>query len=557
MKSRLPAVIPLLLPMFLSQVLSQDPGVPNTNPSISYWQIPPLKGIADHQSEQLPAEADIVIIGSGLTGTSVAWHLLKEHNGTRPLRIAMVEARQACSGATGRNGGQIRPAPYLDHFSFKEDFSDEEAVKITKFQVAHVEALLSAANSLPEEGRQAAEARTVDSIDAFFNEEEWKSVVKMHEDLKKELPEVAREFTVLEKDEARKTSFLHETVGAMAGSQKMSGAIWAYRFVTHALKSLLDENKNFTLDTNTAAHNVSSVTDPSVPFNYKVSTSRGDILTNNVVHATNAYVPHLVPGFRGVIGGELLHMSAQLGGSGLPRAGQWPSLAGNGSLPGGRAWTLFRNGLESNFDYAVQLPRNGEFMFGGGPGVLWDDDVENPANASFFSDSGPLIHSTAAYLNGALPNYFGAENWGSERTDFPQPEDGDVWPGRIKGVWVGIESRSSDYRPYVGRLPETVTTRPAKNAASGGEWVASGYDGEGMTFAWLSGRALSHMIAVGSAGGNEPDAVPEWFPQSFLITQQRLDEQESSSESEGKSNSPFVDKGIATFWLLAMALFFW
>lgn len=202
MKSRLPAVIPLLLP----GVLAQDPGVPNSNPSISYWQIPPLKGIADHQSEQLPAQADVVIIGSGLTGTSVAWHLLKEHNSTRPLRIAMVEARQACSGATGRNGGQIRPAPYLDHFSFKEDFPEEEAVKITKLQIAHVEALLSAANSLPEEGRRAAEARTLDSIDAYFNEDEWKRVVQMHEDLKKEMPEVAQEFTVLEKDEARKVT---------------------------------------------------------------------------------------------------------------------------------------------------------------------------------------------------------------------------------------------------------------------------------------------------------------------------------------------------------------
>lgn len=146
----------------------------------------------------------------------------------------------------------------------------------------------------------------------------------------------------------------------MAGSEKMCGAIWGYRFVTHALKSLLDENENFTLDTNTTAHNVSSVTDPSVSFNYKVSTSRGDILTNNVVHATNAYVVHLVPGLRGVDGGELLHMSAQLGGSGLPKAGQWPSRTGNGCLPGGRAWNLFRNGLGFNLDYAAQLPRNGE-----------------------------------------------------------------------------------------------------------------------------------------------------------------------------------------------------
>ncbi|KAF6805001.1 hypothetical protein CSOJ01_09778 [Colletotrichum sojae] len=559
-------------------VLSQDPGVPNPNPSISYWQIPPLQGIADHQSEQLPLQADVVIIGSGLTGTSVAWHLLKEHSSSRPLRIAMVEARQACSGATGRNGGQIRPTPYMDHFEYQEDFSEQEAVKMTNFQVAHVEALLSAADSLPEEGRLAAEARAVDSIDAFFDEEQWKRVVRMHEDLNKERPELAREFTVLEEEEARKVqprdakilrknyeiraanwgqiSFLPETVGVVAGSQKMSGAIWAYRFVTHALKSLLEENANFTLDTNTTAHDVSSVADPSVPFNHRVSTSRGDILTNNIVHATNAYVPHLVPGLRGVIGGELLHMTAQLGGSGLPEAGRWPSYTGNDSLPGGRAWTFFRGGQGYELDYASQLPRNGELMFGGGPGFEWNDDVDNPVNANYFSDGGPMIHSTVSYLNGALPNYFGAENWGAERTDFPEPVGGDVWPGRIKRVWAGVESCSSDDRPYVGRLPETVTTRPAKNAALGGEWVASGYDGEGMCFAWLSGRALSQMIAVGSAGGNGADAVPEWFPRSLLITEQRLAEQGTSSGSEGKSASLFVDQSIASFWLLVMVIFF-
>lgn len=187
-------------------VLAQDPGLPNANPSISYWQLPPLEGVADHQSAQLPSEADVVIIGSGISGTSIAWHLLKEANRTTPLHIAMLEARQACSGATGRNGGHIRPSSYSEYAGAKEAVAQEEAAKITRLRSAHVEALISAANSLPEDGRLAAEARVVDSIDAFFDDAQWKTAVQQMQVLKKEVPDIGNEWTVFEAWEARNVS---------------------------------------------------------------------------------------------------------------------------------------------------------------------------------------------------------------------------------------------------------------------------------------------------------------------------------------------------------------
>lgn len=196
-------ILPLLL---VSLALAQDPGLPNANPSISYWQLPPLEGVAEHQSAQLPSEADVVIIGSGISGTSIAWHLLKEANKTSPLRIAMLEARQACSGATGRNGGHIRPSSYSEYAGAKEAVSQEEAAKITRIRSAHVEALISAANSLPEEGKLAAEARVVDSIDAFFDDAQWKTAVQQMQVLKKEVPDIGKEWTVFEGDEARNVS---------------------------------------------------------------------------------------------------------------------------------------------------------------------------------------------------------------------------------------------------------------------------------------------------------------------------------------------------------------
>ncbi|KAM5343460.1 hypothetical protein ACJ41O_011997 [Fusarium nematophilum] len=485
-------------------VTSQDPGLPGKNPTVSYWQLPPNDAVADRQSEILPQEADVVIIGSGITGASIAWHLLMNATTPPPPRIAMLEARQACSGATGRNGGHIRPSPYSEYADAKETLPKSEAAKITKLRAAHVEALISAAEELPDDGRFAAEARVVDSIDAFFDGDQWKTAVEQLKVLKREVPELGDEFRRFDQREARNISLLVEAVGIITGTPKVAGAIWPYRFVTHALKMLLDTFPSFSLDTSTPALNVSAVSGAS--FSYEVTTPHGVVLAKHVVYATNAWTSHLVPGLRAHVTGGRLHMSAQNGGSGLPEAGQWPDYSGNRSLPGGRAWSFYRNGL----DYAVQMPRTGVYMFGGEAG---GDDT----TSADYDDGRKPSHNTASYLSGALPNYFGYDLWGAEKIVAAGELPAGAYPGRTRRVWTGIEGSSADGRPFVGRVPESVTGREA--GGDGGEWVAAAYDGEGMCFAWLSGRALSQMIRSGREGD-----YPEWFPESFLVTEERLRE---------------------------------
>ncbi|KAJ0120771.1 hypothetical protein J7T55_015504 [Diaporthe amygdali] len=286
---------------------------------------------------------------------------------------------------------------------------------MTRLRSALVDALISAANSLPEEGRQAAEARVVDSLDAFFDDAQWKTAVQQMQTLKKEMPDIGKEWAVFEGEEAR---------NLLPGHQH------------HRIERLFRP-----LSPTTA--------------NYEVFTSRGKIRAKHVVYATNAWTPHFVPGLQRAIRGGRLHMSAELGGSGLPKAGAWHSYTDNGSLPGGRAWSLLRNGL----DYVVQMPRNGEYMFGG------DINTGSANTPDILSDSGPPDHITASYLNGALSNYFGYTNWGPERTDFPQGAmDANVYPGRTKRVWVGIQGSSWDSRPFLGRLPQSFTKRPVNNA---------------------------------------------------------------------------------------------
>ncbi|KAF2183682.1 FAD/NAD(P)-binding domain-containing protein [Zopfia rhizophila CBS 207.26] len=503
----------VLIVLHTLTVHGADPGFPVANPSISYWQTPPNIDVADRQSHQLPVEVDVVIIGSGMTGTSIARHLLNEGRQDQPLRIAMLEARQACSGATGRNGGHIRPSSYSEYAEAKEVVSQAEAAAITRLRAAHVDALISAANELDDAGREAAEARPVDSIDAFFDEGSYIRAAAQLDVLKKEVPDIGSQWTSWGQEDARKISLLPQASGILTGTPKIAGALWPYRFVTHTLKALLDKYPTFSLDTHTPALNISSIDDRSGRTNFEVATPRGIIKTRHIVHAANAWIPHHVPGLDGKISGGRLHMSAQLGGAGLPKAGAWPSYTSNGSLLTGRAWSLFRG----NLDYIVQMPKNGEYMFGGGEGLRSGGN----GTVSELDDSAPPDHDTASYLNGALPNYFGYANWGTERTDFPQPTDPNVWRGRTKCIWTGIEGGSTDGRPFVGKIPTSATRRQVKNATAGAEWISAAYDGEGMCFAWLCGQALSAMM-LDSEAGVKNHSVPDWFPKSLEITEARL-----------------------------------
>jgi glycine/D-amino acid oxidase-like deaminating enzyme len=58
---------------------------------------------------ELPKQADFVVVGGGLTGGSAAYHLAKSLQGTGKT-IALIEARELSGGATGRNGGICVPA---------------------------------------------------------------------------------------------------------------------------------------------------------------------------------------------------------------------------------------------------------------------------------------------------------------------------------------------------------------------------------------------------------------------------------------------------------------
>jgi hypothetical protein len=78
---------------------------PAKSPLEPFWRVP--HRLDGHRSTQeLPATADVVIIGGGFAGASIAHHLLLKSDESARVQpsVVILEAREACSGATGRNG---------------------------------------------------------------------------------------------------------------------------------------------------------------------------------------------------------------------------------------------------------------------------------------------------------------------------------------------------------------------------------------------------------------------------------------------------------------------
>ncbi len=74
------------------------------------------------------ANADVVVVGGGITGLSTALHLAE-----RAVRVVLLEAEQPGWGASGRNGGQVNPGLKHDPDLVERDFGSELGARMVAF----------------------------------------------------------------------------------------------------------------------------------------------------------------------------------------------------------------------------------------------------------------------------------------------------------------------------------------------------------------------------------------------------------------------------------------
>jgi glycine/D-amino acid oxidase-like deaminating enzyme len=477
----------------------QDPKLPSKSPTKACWQEPPYLKLKDIRSPTVPKEADVVIIGSGITGVSVANTLL---SGNNDLQVVVLEARSVTSGATGRNGGHIKETPFHEYGRLAEQHGKDAAQKLIRFRLSHLDALVSFTQQLGEDAVIDSEIRKVETVDAIFDIQ-WQKIKAMLQHFLNDFPEEAGKWTAYERDDAITVSSLihfiilsdaqlltgHLTfkrfgiptaVGVITGP---AGALWPYRLVTRVFESLLSNHeKRFSIETHTAVRSITK--EVSRPCHYQVVTGRGTISARHVVHCTNGYVGHLLPKLRGKIFPLRGQMTVQNPGR---------CFLNNGTQ---RSWGFI---YKRGFDYMTQSGLSNEIFLGGG---FANGDNRGLDDIGVSSDEQQSLLALS-HLNGLLPTVFGPENWGLDNANQP----------RVKAMWTGIMGFSADGMPWVGKLPDELTGRHAGH--DGSEWIAAAFCGEGMVHCWQSGRAVGEMIL-----GKD---ITAWFPGLLYPIVERFD----------------------------------
>lgn len=76
--------------------------LPVASPTKPFW-LTAGHSLSSHRSTpELPPTQDVLIIGAGFAGAACAYYLTQAPDA--PASVTILEARDACSGATGRNG---------------------------------------------------------------------------------------------------------------------------------------------------------------------------------------------------------------------------------------------------------------------------------------------------------------------------------------------------------------------------------------------------------------------------------------------------------------------
>lgn len=181
-----------------------DPQLPRPGPTTSFWQLPAHPSMSEVQSPTLPTKTDYAIIGSGVTGCSMAKTLL-DSSPFDTFSITVFEARKLTSGATGRNGGLLSSFVPGHYKHLSDQLGHEEAVKIARFANRTLEKMHSLSNSSDELKEASVVRRTLDIIafddDESFNDE--KESLELYED---HVPEDAGKAQILSTEEVARVS---------------------------------------------------------------------------------------------------------------------------------------------------------------------------------------------------------------------------------------------------------------------------------------------------------------------------------------------------------------
>jgi glycine/D-amino acid oxidase-like deaminating enzyme len=400
--------------------------------SLSYWlQQVRCDPLLDHRTtEELPREADTVIVGSGITGTLVAKHYLE----TFPSKkVIVLEAREFCSGATGRNAGHCKPDQWRHYEKFAKAYGQHQAIKIMNNEQAAWRALVA----YVKENNVNCDLWVGDTMDVALDDDVAKIAKEIFERYADAGGKVDHIKATHDPAQAARISRIKR---AKACYSWQASTLQPWKLTAHVMRENL--KKGVTLQTYTVAKSISEGTGSS---KWTVHTERGDIACDTIVHATNAYSAALEPSLRGVITPKP-HICNRV----VPPS----ALSGSNTIKNSYGVLLPDGAL---FSINPRSSSDGNIMFGGSnPGQkALDTWVEqNPENC----------------VNDGLANLEGVTEHVKKfaEAEFEGWKDAEFGPGEgFEYSWSGIIGLSADGVPFVGEIP-----------GKPGQWICAGHHGQ-------------------------------------------------------------------------------
>ncbi|CZR67624.1 related to oxidoreductase [Phialocephala subalpina] len=443
------------------------PTKPSTTP---YWRTQPSPLDSFRSSDTAPEIVDVAIIGSGLSGACVAYHLLSDPASsiTNPT-IAIFESRQACSGATGRNGGHTKLAPRFIA-SHGSKYGPAAALEFALFLKELIGEMKECAESVvvDVEGKtlmEECEMLVTRSWDVFLDEEHAGEVEREWIEAASAMREVAkREGRDCELEWLGEVQFVKgENVekitsirGAKAAFSCPALSLWPYKFVLGLLQHVLNLGaKLYTLTPVTSMERVPGDTAGAKGLT-ALRTPRGTTLARKVIFSTNAYASNLLPQYSNTIipgRGTACRIVRQ------PSTSEYTQLVNTYNI----------HGSASSREYLVPRP-DGSIILGGGQ-ALYREDKQRWYD---MIDDGTLIEGVKEkWFEGYMGRTF--RGWELSGED-----------ERVDCVWTGIMGYTEDSFPHVGLVPGETD-----------HFIMAGFNGSGMAMIFLVARGIARMVRGG------------------------------------------------------------
>ncbi|RKF60884.1 Gamma-glutamylputrescine oxidoreductase [Erysiphe neolycopersici] len=414
----------------------------------TFWRSE-LHPLDSHRStEVIPKSCDVLILGAGYAGSSTAYHLLCNDDvpkmSPKPS-VLLLEARQACSGATARNGGHLRPSIFGRLPRYLKEYGIDTVLELVDFESDQVEAIAA----LVEKEKIDCDFTRTKSVNAYVTADDAMMAKKAYLKLKNAglSKAVIQNIMWFDGDEAEKISGVKGAIGCL---QFKAAQLWPYKLVMALLQRAVDSGLN--LQTHTLATCI--VASPTDPGKWIVNTSRGPVTASKVIFATNAFTAGLLPEYHTKI---------------VPAKGICCRIVYSPDTPHLPLENSHCIWLENgSCDYL--LARSDNSIIVGGARCDFFSNMSNWYNRT---DDDTLIESARFYFNRYMQKYF----VGWEKSD-----------AHVDNIWTGIMGYNSDSLPNIGAVPD----RP-------GCFIQAGFQGNGMPQIFLVSKALVEMVVTGKS----------------------------------------------------------